>query len=296
MDCPHLFRFSDEVREALASNGPIVALESTIISHGLPYPENEKLALELESIVRSKGAVPATIALIGGKVLVGLTEADLHLLADPSNNVQKVSRRDIAFVLSQRLIGATTVASTSLLAAKAGIRVFATGGIGGVHREGHKTMDISADLTELGRTEIAVVSAGVKSILDIGRTLEYLETQGVTVVGYGTDEFPAFFTARSGFTAPCRLDTAEQCANLIHHNLLLNLSSGIIIANPIPSHLAADGEQVEKAISVALTEVEEKKILGRDVRSKRVKSMFNTSYSILFGVILGEWAPGPRRL
>jgi len=262
---PRFVEYTPEVKDAIQTLKPIVALESTIISHGLPYPQNQQVALELENIVRSEGAVPATIAIIGGKIRIGLSPEDLSILASPGNNVSKVSRRDIALVVSNGSIGATTVAATSLLAAKAGIHVFATGGIGGVHRGGQDTMDVSADLTELGRTPICVVSAGVKSILDIGRTLEYLETQGVTVVGYGTEDFPSFFTSSSGFKVPCRLNTAAECASLLYHNLALNLQSGIIIANPIPPEMAADGEQIDKCIQEALNEMEQKKITGRDI-------------------------------
>jgi len=259
------FMFSDEVSVALKLGKPIVALESTIISHGLPYPQNLALATELEDIVRKEGAVPATIMLMNGKIHIGISKSELEVLASPSNKVQKVSRRDIAWVLSQKLVGATTVSATSLLAVKAGISIFATGGIGGVHRDGESTMDISADLNELGRTPITVVSAGVKSILDIGRTLEYLETQGVTVVGYQTDDFPAFFTSKSGFSCPCRLDTPEECAGLIYHNQLLQLNSGILIANPIPVESEADSAWIESCTQEAINELKTKNITGRDI-------------------------------
>uniref|UniRef100_A0A6B2LAY7 Pseudouridine-5'-phosphate glycosidase n=1 Tax=Arcella intermedia TaxID=1963864 RepID=A0A6B2LAY7_9EUKA len=243
----------------------VVALESTLISHGLPWPENQQIAVELEDIVRREGAVPATIAIMHGKIKVGLSPSELELLAKMGEKVWKVSRRDVALVLAQGTIGATTVSATSLIAAKCGIHLFATGGIGGVHRDGHITMDISADLTELGRTPICVVSAGIKSILDIGRTLEYLETQGVTVVGYGTDAYPSFFTEKSGFKAPCRLNTPQQCANLVYHNLALQLNSGILISVPIPRESAADGMMVEEAIVTALKETEQKNIIGREI-------------------------------
>lgn len=244
---------------------PIVALESTIISHGLPYPENIKLARELEEIVRASGAVPATIMLMKGHVHIGVSEEELQILARPESNVQKVSRRDIAHVLATGQTGATTVSATALLAAKVGISIFATGGIGGVHRDGHVTMDVSADLNELGRTPITVVSAGVKSILDIGRTLEYLETQGVTVVAFNTDNFPAFYTADSGHKAPCRLNTVEECARLILFNQVLSLNSGILIANPIPPESEADAKCVDLATQQALAEANEKNITGRDI-------------------------------
>jgi len=254
-----------EVKEALAKGQPVVALESTLISHGLPWPENKKIGLELEEIVRNEGATPATIAIMDGKIRIGLSEADLDKLATPTNSVQKVSRRDISVVLAKGQIGATTVAATSLLASMCGIHLFATGGIGGVHRDGHITMDVSADLTELGRTPIGVVSAGIKSILDIGRTLEYLETMGVTVASYGTDSFPSFYTVDSGFKSPCRLDTPLECATALFHNLNLNLNSGIIIANPIPKEFAAEGRMIEDAIQIALEETHSQGITGRDV-------------------------------
>jgi len=259
------FIISPDVRRALENGDPVVALESTLISHGLPWPENKQIANELEDIVRNEGATPATIAIMDGKIRVGLNPQQLETLAKLGEKVWKVSRRDIALVLATGSIGATTVAATALIAAKCGIYLFATGGVGGVHRDGQNTMDISADLTELGRTSITVVSAGIKSILDIGRTLEYLETQGVTVVAYGTDDFPSFFTEKSGFKAPCRLDTPAQCAQLIYHNLAINLSSGILISVPIPPEAATDGIQVEDAIQTSLNEVEEKRIVGRDI-------------------------------
>jgi pseudouridine-5'-phosphate glycosidase len=253
------------VLEALQKKQPIVALESTLISHGLPWPENKSVGLEIEEIVRKAGAIPATIAIMGGRVRIGLNNEELEALASPNNKVTKVSRRDVAYVLSTGEIGATTVSATSLLAAKVGIHVFATGGVGGVHRDGQNTMDVSADLTELGRTPITVVSAGIKSILDIGRTLEYLETQGVTVVGYGTDDYPSFYTPKSEFKAPMRLDTPLQVAKMIYHNLAIDLQSGILISVPIPENAAANGEFVEQAIQKALDESTEQKIRGRDV-------------------------------
>jgi len=260
-----LYCIANEVRTTLERGGPVVALESTLISHGLPWPENFQVAQELEKIVRDNGATPATIAIINGKIHIGLDVEQLEQLAKLGEKVWKVSRRDIALVLSSKNMGATTVAATALLAAKCGIHLFATGGVGGVHRDGHITLDVSADLTELGRTPIAVVSAGIKSILDIGRTLEYLETQGVTVVGYGTDDYPSFFTEKSDFKAPCRLDTPAQCADLMYHNIALNLGSGVLISVPIPKEAAADGKEVEEAIQQALKETTEKNITGRDL-------------------------------
>eukprot|EP01130_Rhizamoeba_saxonica_P002952 TRINITY_DN1297_c0_g2_i5.p1 TRINITY_DN1297_c0_g2~~TRINITY_DN1297_c0_g2_i5.p1 ORF type:complete len:595 (-),score=125.63 TRINITY_DN1297_c0_g2_i5:1215-2999(-) len=235
-----------------------------LLNSGLPYPENEKIAFELEGIVRESGAIPATIAILDGYIKVGLSGDEVKQLADPCTTVSKVSRRDISYILATKAIGATTVAATSLIAARCGIHVFATGGIGGVHRNGEDSMDISADLTELGRTPIAVCSAGVKSILDIGRTLEYLETQGVSVVTYGSNEFPSFFTAKSGFKSPLRLDDPLACARLIDNNLKLNLGSGVLIAIPIPEQYSAEGTLVENAIKQAIDETVEKNITGRD--------------------------------
>jgi len=260
-----LFSITPEVRKALENGEPVVALETTLISHGLPWPENFQIGQDLEKIVRDNGAIPATIAIIDGMIHIGLTLQQLEELAKLGEKVWKVSRRDIALVLSTKRMGATTVAATALLASKCGIHLFATGGVGGVHRDGHNTMDVSADLTELGRTQIAVVSAGIKSILDIGRTLEFLETQGVTVVGYGTDDYPSFFTEKSDFKAPCRLDTPLQCADLMYHNIALHLQSGVLISVPIPKEAAADGKEVEEAIQKALLETNEKNITGRDI-------------------------------
>eukprot|EP01128_Nolandella_sp_AFSM9_P012197 TRINITY_DN9043_c0_g1_i1.p1 TRINITY_DN9043_c0_g1~~TRINITY_DN9043_c0_g1_i1.p1 ORF type:complete len:317 (-),score=81.84 TRINITY_DN9043_c0_g1_i1:38-988(-) len=260
-----LFAIAPPVLAALQQGLPVVALESTLISHGLPWPENKSVGLELEEIVKSAGAVPATIAIMGGKIRIGLSADELETLAKPESEASKVSRRDIAMIIAKKSIGATTVAATSLLASKCGIHVFATGGVGGVHRGGELSMDVSADLTELGRTPIAVVSAGIKSILDIGRTLEYLETQGVTVVGFGTENYPSFFTRDSGFKAPCVLNSAEECAALLHANLSLDLNSGVLISVPIPEEAAADGGRVEIAVKQSLDECEEQKIIGRDI-------------------------------
>lgn len=257
--------FSREIQQALVQKTPIVALESTIISHGMPFPENMETGLSLEKVVRSFGAVPATIAMMGGKIKVGLEKRELEHLAKEGSRVVKVSRRDIPFVLSKGMDGATTVASTMIFAAMAGIRVFATGGIGGVHREAELTMDISADLTELARTNVAVVSAGVKSILDIGLTLEYLETMGVPVVGYGTDDFPAFYTQRSGFGVDYRVDSALEMAKALKLKWDLGLNGGVIVGNPIPDSHSYNEKEIDKVINEALAEARIKGIRGKAV-------------------------------
>ena len=253
----------EEVRLALEEGRAVVALESTIISHGMPYPKNVETALNVESIVREKGAVPATIGIIGGRIKVGLTEDEIAHLGR-SKEVVKASRRDIPFVLAKGLDGATTVASTMIFANMAGIRVFATGGIGGVHRKAQETFDISADLEELARTSVAVVCAGAKSILDIGLTLEYLETAGVPVVGYGTDEFPAFYTSRSGFKVDYRVDTPKELAKALKTKWDLGLSGGVVIGNPIPEEYEMDYELINDAIERALEEAEKTGVKGKE--------------------------------
>ncbi|CAI9091661.1 OLC1v1026735C1 [Oldenlandia corymbosa var. corymbosa] len=257
-----LIRMSNEVSEALSCGGAVVALESTIISHGMPYPENLEVAKAVEAIVRHHGAVPATVAILDGIPFIGLDSQQLERLAKLGPKVRKTARRDIAHVVATRGNGATTVSATMVFASMVGIPIFVTGGIGGVHRHGENTMDVSSDLTELGRTPVAVVSAGVKSILDIPRTLEYLETQGVCVAAYKTDEFPAFFTPISGCKAPCRIDTPEDCARLIDGNLKLNLQSGILIAVPIPQKHSASGNMIESAIQQAIQEARERRVTG----------------------------------
>ncbi|XP_077325404.1 uncharacterized protein LOC143960560 isoform X2 [Lithobates pipiens] len=259
------FRIHPSVEEALAEGRPVVALESTIITHGMPYPQNIRMANEVEEIVRSNGSVPATVGIIDGKVHIGLQEEELKFLATTKGCV-KVSRKDLPFVLSQGLSGGSTVSGTMIAAHHAGISVFVTGGIGGVHRDGENTMDVSADLTELGRTPVAVISAGVKSILDIGRTLEYLETEGVCVSTFGDSrDFPAFFTTRSGFQAPYNVCNEEEAARLIDRSLELRLGSGLLIAVPIPPEHATSGEIIEEAIQQALEETRLKGIRGKDV-------------------------------
>ncbi|XP_062989385.1 uncharacterized protein LOC134403272 isoform X4 [Elgaria multicarinata webbii] len=253
------------VKEALSSGRPVVALESTIITHGMPYPQNLRMAREVEEIVQTNGSVPATIGVLNGRIHVGLQDEELEILAT-SKNVMKVSRRDLPYVLSQGLSGGTTVAGTMMVAHKARIPVFVTGGIGGVHRGGENTLDVSADLTELGRTPVAVVSAGVKSILDIGRTLEYLETQGVCVATFGESrEFPAFFSHRSGFQAPFRVQNEDAAAQLIARSLALQLGSGVLIAVPCPQDQAASGQLIEEAIQLASREAREKGITGKEL-------------------------------
>ncbi|KAJ2873141.1 hypothetical protein GGH93_003444 [Coemansia aciculifera] len=258
-------RLSPVVRDALANGAPVVALESTIISHGMPYPQNVETAQQVEQIVKENGATPATIALIDGKIHVGLGDAELEQLGKSGSSAIKTSRRDMAAVLSQRLLGATTVSGTMVAAHMAGIQVFATGGIGGVHRGAELTMDVSADLTELGRTPVAVVCAGAKSILDLPKTLEFLETQGVPVVAYGESrQFPAFFSPDSGLLAPWAMQTPEQVARLIKTNAELGLMTGQVIAVPIPNEYAERSAEIERAIGVAVRESEEQGIKGKE--------------------------------
>uniref|UniRef100_A0AAQ5XNN0 Carbohydrate kinase PfkB domain-containing protein n=1 Tax=Amphiprion ocellaris TaxID=80972 RepID=A0AAQ5XNN0_AMPOC len=250
---------------ALAETKPVVALESTIITHGMPYPHNLRTAKEVEAIVRAEGATPATVGVIEGEVRVGLSSEELDYLAQCRSSL-KVSRRDLPYVISKGVSGGTTVSATMIAAHRAGIPVFVTGGIGGVHRDGENSLDISADLTELGRTPIAVVSAGVKSILDIGRTLEFLETQGVCVATYGASKnFPAFFSPQSGFTSAYHVCSPEEAAKLIASTLSLGLQSGVLLAVPIPEQHAAAGQQIEEAIQAAVTEASAKGVTGRDV-------------------------------
>ncbi len=255
---------SEEVRSAVHEGKPIVALESTIISHGMPYPENLETAVMLENIARSSNAVPATIAIKRGEIRVGLTNADIEFLAKDSN-ILKASRRDLPVIIAGGMNAATTVSATMICASMAGIRIFATGGIGGVHRNAQQTYDISADLTELGRTDVAVVSAGVKSILDIGLTLEYLETLGVPVIGFGTDEFPAFFTRESGFRVNYRINTPQEVAQVIRAKQELGLRNGMLIANPVPQEFSLDKYMIDDAIKEALKRAESEGIKGKDV-------------------------------
>lgn len=252
-----------EVKEALEAGKAVVALESTIISHGMPYPKNVEMARNVESIIRNKGAVPATIAILNGVLKVGLTAEEIEYLGK-TKNVIKTSRRDIPFIVANKLDGATTVASTMIIAALAGIKVFATGGIGGVHRGAEETFDISADLQELAQTNVAVVCAGAKSILDIGLTLEYLETQGVPVVGFKTEELPAFYTRKSGFKVDYKIDSAKELAAAIKTKWELGLKGGLIVANPIPEQYQMDYDTINKAIEDAVKEADEKGIKGKE--------------------------------
>ncbi len=254
----------DDVREALESGKPVIALESTIISHGMPYPQNVETALKVEEIARKLGVVPATVAILNGRLKAGLSPEEIDYLGKTGRNVIKTSRRDIPFIVAGKKTGATTVASTMIVAEMAGIRVFATGGIGGVHRGAADTFDISADLQELAHTDVAVVCAGAKSILDIGLTLEYLETMGVPVVGYGTDELPAFYTRKSGFGVDYRVDGPEELAAAIKAKYEMGLHGGMIVANPIPEADQMPKEAIDRAIDQALRELDEKGIKGKE--------------------------------
>jgi pseudouridine-5'-phosphate glycosidase len=255
---------SEEVKEAVNGNKAVVALESTIISHGMPYPQNYDTALLVENTVRKNNAVPATIAIIDGKIKVGLSLRDLEIIST-GKNILKASRRDLPVIISKKLNAATTVSATMICAALASLKIFATGGIGGVHRNAQNTFDISADLTELAKTNIAVVSAGVKSILDIGLTLEYLETMGVPVIGYRTDEFPAFYTRQSGYKVNYRLDSPEEIAEAMKVKRELGLNGGMIIANPVPEEFSMDKKIIDEAIEASLIKADENNIKGKDV-------------------------------
>lgn len=257
-------QFSQEVQQAIADGRPVVALESTIISHGMPYPQNVQTAREVEQIIRDHGAVPATIAIMNGRIHIGLSDADLELLGQ-SRDAIKVSRRDLPYVLSEKKLGATTVAATMICAALANIPVFVTGGIGGVHRGAEISFDISADLQELAQTSVAVVCAGAKSILDLGLTLEYLETHGVPVVSVGQEAFPAFFTRNSGFKADFRLDTPEQQATFLKTKWELGLQGGVVIANPVPEADTMPEAEIEAMTNQALAEAEQQGIGGKAV-------------------------------
>ena len=252
-----------EVKAALNEGRPVVALESTIISHGMPYPQNVETALKVEEIIRQCGAVPATIAIIGGRLKAGLNHEEIDYLGKAGLSVTKASRRDLPILVAKGVDGATTVATTMMIAAMAGIQIFATGGIGGVHRGAEVTMDISADLEELAETPVMVVCAGAKSILDLGLTLEYLETKGVTVLGYGTEELPAFYTRKSGFGVDYRMDTAEEIAKAFHVKRSLGLRGGMLVTNPIPEEYSMDADVINTAIDKAVAEAEELGIHGK---------------------------------
>lgn len=253
-----------EVKKALSEGQPVVALESTIISHGMPYPKNVEMAKNVSKIIRDNGAIPATVAIIDGILKVGLTSEEIEFLGT-SKNVLKASRRDLPFIISKKLNGATTVATTMILANLAGVKVFATGGIGGVHRGAQETFDISADLQELANTNVAVVCAGAKSILDIGLTLEYLETNGVPVVGFGTEDFPAFYTRKSGFGVDYKVDSSMEVASALKAKWDLDLKGGMVIGNPIPENFEMDYDTINNAIETALKEADENNITGKKV-------------------------------
>ena len=258
-----LLQISAEVQQALKNNQPIVALESTIISHGMPFPENAQTALEVEETIRRQGAVPATIAIIHGVMKVGLSREEIELLGREGHNVAKVSRRDLPFIVAAGLNGATTVASTMIIAAMAGIKVFATGGIGGVHRGAEHTFDISADLQELANTNVTVVCAGAKSILDLGLTTEYLETFGVPLIGYQTSALPAFFCRTSPFDVSIRLNSAKEIAKAMAVKWQSGLNGGMVVANPIPEAFAMPEEKINAAINRAVKEAEEQGVVGK---------------------------------
>ena len=255
---------SPEVAEAVAAGKPVVALESTIISHGMPYPQNVETALKVESIIRENGAVPATIAILGGRLKAGLTPEEIEYLGKKGHEVTKASRRDLAVLVSKGADGATTVTTTMMIAYMAGIRIFATGGIGGVHRGAETTMDISADLEELAQTPVMVVCAGAKSILDLGLTLEYLETHGVPVIGYGTKELPAFYTRKSGFAVDYELDSPAELAAAFKASQDMGLKGGMLVTNPIPEEFSMDPAVINKAIDEAIAEANAQGIHGKE--------------------------------
>ena len=253
-----------EVKEALAKGKPVVALESTIISHGMPYPQNVETALNVEKVIRDNGAIPATIAIIGGRLKAGLSRDEIEYLGKTGSGVTKVSRRDLPIIVAKGMDGATTVATTMIIAAMAGIKIFATGGIGGVHRGAQQTFDISADLEELAMTNVTVVCAGAKAILDLPLTLEYLETKGVPVIGFGTKELPAFYTRTSGLSVDYEIDTPEELAKAIYVKHELGMQGGILVTNPIPEQYSMDPVVINKAIDEAIAEAEKKGIKGKE--------------------------------
>ena len=255
---------SPEVAQALSEGKPVVALESTIISHGMPYPQNVETALKVEQTIRDNGATPATIAIIGGRLKAGLTPDEIEYLGKKGRAVAKASRRDLPVLVARGADGATTVTTTMIIAHLAGIKVFATGGIGGVHRGAETTMDISADLEELAMTPVMVICAGAKSILDLGLTLEYLETKGVPVIGYGTEELPAFYTRKSGFRVDYRIDTPEELAAAFRAKLEMGLKGGMLVTNPIPEEYSMDPERINAAIDEAIAECNAQGIKGKE--------------------------------
>ncbi len=267
---------SPKIKSALETKLPVVALESTIIAHGMPYPQNVETALLVEKTIRENGALPATIAILDGKLKAGLSVEEINYIGKNGPNILKTSRRDIPFILAKKTSGATTVASTMIIANMAGIKIFATGGIGGVHRGANETMDISADLQELAKTNVAVVCAGAKSILDIGLTLEYLETHGVPVIGFKTNEFPAFYTRKSGFNVDYKLDTPKEIADALKIKWNTGLNGGAVIANPIPEHFEPSFSEITHATEQALKEANKQKIKGKHISPfllKRIKEI-----------------------
>ncbi len=264
MDLNKYLDIAPEVQQALAEGRPVVALESTIISHGMPYPQNVETALNVEKIIRENGAVPATIAVLGGRLKAGLSPEEIDYLGKTGTAVTKASRRDLPVLVAKGMDGATTVTTTMIIAHLAGISVFATGGIGGVHRGAETTMDISADLEELAHTPVMVICAGAKSILDLGLTLEYLETHGVPVIGYGTEELPAFYTRKSGFKVDYRLDTPEELARTFFVKQGMGLGGGMLVTNPIPEEYSMDHEVINKAIDEAIAESRALGIHGKE--------------------------------
>ena len=259
-----LIKLSPKVEAALKAGKPVIALESTIISHGMPYPQNVETALRCEAVARENGAEPATVAVIGGRLCAGLTEEEIDYLGREGHKVTKASRRDLPALVAEKKDGATTVAATMIIAAMAGIPVFATGGIGGVHRGAETTMDISADLEELAHTPVAVVCAGAKAILDLGLTLEYLETKGVPVLGYGTKELPAFYTRQSGFSVDYRVDSPEEIARFIQAQRAMAYPGGLLVTNPIPEQYAMPLEEINAAIDQAIAESKAQGVKGKE--------------------------------
>ncbi len=264
MNAKDFISLSPEVEKAIRKGLPIVAMESTIISHGMPYPQNVETALNCQRICRENGAVPATCAVIGGRLCAGLTDEQIDYLGREGHKVTKASRRDLPMLVAKGMDGATTVAATMITAAAAGIRVFATGGIGGVHRGAETTMDISADLEELAETPVCVVCAGAKSILDLNLTMEYLETKGVPVIGFGTDELPAFYTRKSGIPVPWRSDDPKEIADAIRASEQLGYPGGMLVVNPIPEEYSMDADVINKAIDDAVREANAQGIRGKE--------------------------------
>ena len=283
-------KLSPVVKSALAKGKPVVALESTIIAHGMPFPQNFEMARKVEDIIREGGAVPATIAIIKGELRAGLSEKELQLFAKEGPSIIKVSTRDMPYIVARKLDGATTVASTMRIADMAGIKVFATGGMGGVHRGAESTFDISADLTEFANSNVAVVTAGAKAILDLGLTLEMMETLGVPVVGYGTDHFPAFYSRQSEFKIPMRLDKPAEIAALMKAKWKMNLKGGIVVANPIPAEAEIPATEIEPVITAALAQAKAQGIKGKDTTPFLLKAIVDATQgkSLIANIALVE--------